>query len=461
MGLICTLYSYKKLKRQFVQVCYRQLRYLIIFWFVSACIDPEELSLHSSSDLIVVDGTLTDLAEPQLIKLSRARADRLTGQFSTVPMTEAKVEVVVDSSAVITCHETTDGTYQLPSDFRAQVGHTYQLQFTLSDGTQYRSTQQLMSPVAPIARVSAQFNAKSLSTTELNGYRAAHDLFIDTQDPADQHNYYRWDWKLWERQYWCHSCRQGVYSIYNVLPGVYKDRDYFVTGTEPYEDCFSPQAGKAGEEAPEVPGADWIYDYPCRMPCWHIIYGYSIVVFEDAFSNGNMILKQRVAQVPFYDAGPALVDIRQLSITADAYRYYKLFQEQTQHTGGLADTSPTVLGGNVYRLDNNQVKAIGYFSASAVSLVHYWLDRKNVEGISFGASGPVDTLRPVGAYGRIGDELFYALNLRQPNPEPSPPYLGERQKANVRLWPNADRPPTAPCLQSNTQTPFKPAGWQD
>ncbi len=335
-----------------------------------------------------MDGNITNLPEPQVIKLNRAQADRLTGQFNTLPISKATVEVVVDSARVIACHETVDGSYQLPADFKGQVGHAYQLRFTLANGTRYVSSQQVMPAVAPIDKVSAQFNSTSLSLQQLKGYRAAHDIFIDSRDPASEHNYYRWEWKLWERQYWCHSCRQGVYSMYKVLPTVYKDRDYFVTGNELYEDCFSPPAGKAGEEAPVVPQEDWIYDYGCRTPCWQIIYGYDIVVLDDRFINGGLINQQRVAQIPFYDAGPGLVDIRQLSLTSDAYRYYKLFQEQTQHTGGLADTPPTALGGNVHQVDQPQVRVVGYFSASAVSLIHFWLDRHDTQGLSYGATAP-------------------------------------------------------------------------
>jgi hypothetical protein len=434
---------------------------LLVFSLPIACIDPEETTLSSTKTILLVEGTLTNLAEPQIIKLSQAQADRLTGQFTTVPVTKASVDIMIDSSQLISCHETLDGSYQLPGDFRGHVGHAYQLRFTLPDGTRYISTQQVMPFVAPIDRITARFNPASLSIQQLNGYTAAHDIFIDSQDPGSGRNYYRWEWKLWERQYWCHSCRQGVYSKYKVLANVYRARDYFVTGTELYEDCFSPPAGKAGEEAPEVPKENWIYDYGCQTPCWQLIYGYDIVVFDDQFTNGRPIIQQRVAQIPFYDLGPGLVDVRQLSLTADAYRYYKLFQEQTQHTGGLADTPPSALGGNVYQIDHPQTRAVGYFSASAISLVHYWLDRKDTKGVSYGATGPVDTLRANGSYGSISDGLFYALNARQPTLEPSPPYLGERQKAKVRLWPNTDRPPLAPCLQSDRQTPFKPEGWKD
>lgn len=178
-------------------------------------------------------------------------------------------------------------------------------------------------------------------------------------------------------------------------------------------------------------------------------------MFDDQYTNGGLIARQRVAQIPFYDYQPALVDVRQLSLTADAYRYYKLFQNQTQKTGGLADSPPTALGGNVHQATNPQLMAVGYFSASAVSLAHHWLDRKDYQGMAYGA------LDPSGPHDNVGDDLFFALNQRRPRPEPAPPYIGGRQEPKVRIWPNTDRPPTAPCLLSDTKTPYKPEGWRD
>ena len=434
------------------------ITFFLLISALTACVDPEDIVLRGTNDILVVDGTITDRAEPQIIKLNRSTADRLTGRFGTVPVTKATVEVVEDSSRLIPCHETIDGSYQLPGDFKGIVGHAYQLRFTLSDGTRYVSSQQVMPPVPPLAKVSSVFNPKSLSPLLLEGYTAAHDIYIDTQDPAEQHNYYRWDWTLYERQYWCRRCQNGVYAIHKVIPHKYKDFTFFVAGDELYEDCFAPPAKPSWQlefGEPEVPGGEWHYDYRCRTDCWEILYGYDILVFDDIYTNGGLISQKRVAQIPFYDSQPALVDVSQLSLTADAYRYYKLFQDQSQNTGGLADTPPTALGGNVHRVDQPQVLVVGYFTASAVSLVHYWLDRKDYQGTAYGA------LDPKGPHINVGDDFFFALNRHLPYPEPPPPYVGEREQAQVRIWPNNDRPPTAPCLQSDHRTPFKPEGWRD
>ena len=420
--------------------------YLLLGYLLTGCVDPAELTIISTLDILVVDGTITDLPEPQLIRLNRSKADRISGRFGTFPITGATVTVLVDSTRRVACHETEDGSYQLPGDFKGQIGHAYQLQFTLSDGTQYASTQQIMQSVPPISRVSARFSATSLPVAEqLSGYyRAGHDVFVDWQDPASQTNQYRWDWKLWEKQSWCRSCKQGVYAVDSILPRTYKDRTFYVSTTIPYEDCFVPINYNSADQPP-FHSELYVYDYPCRTQCWTILYSSSLNVFSDQFSNGGNQVKRPIAHIPYYDSTACLVEIRQLSLTPSAYAYFNRFQNQTQNAGGLADTPPSAAVGNIQNVANAQERIVGYFTASAVSAVRYWIDRKDVAGLPFGQTDPT------GQSKLPGSELFYSLNLRQPTPNRC-----TRTLTSAFSVPLPDRPPpsASPAATEHRSSPM-------
>lgn len=423
---------------------------LLMAFLLSACVDQLDLTINERVDILVVDGTITDQAEPQLIRLNRSKSDPLTGRFGALPITKATVTVLVDSSQSITCHETEDGTYQLPSDFKGQIGHAYQLRFTLSDGTHYQSSQQIMQPVPPIGRVAAKFNPASLPATLplTGGYRAGHDITIDWQDPANQHNYYRWEWKLWEKQLWCRSCQQGVYAVNNIPDRTYLDKTFYVSGNDLYENCFVPTK-LIDPNQPPFHTELYVYDYPCRTQCWEILYSSSLDVFDDQYTNGGQILGRKVAQIPYYDSTAALVEVRQLSLSQSAYSYFKRFQDQTQSTNGLTDSPPSASVGNIQNTANRQEPVVGFFTASAVSAVRYFLDRKDVIGLPFGQTDPATvSILP-------GSELFYSLNLRQPIPEPIYPY------PNIRIFGGPPRPVTAVCVPSSSRTPFTPEGWRE
>ncbi|AUD07074.1 DUF4249 domain-containing protein [Spirosoma pollinicola] len=389
---------------------------LAVLFLPLACVDPEDILLHGTVNVLVVDGTITNLAEPQMIRINRSKADPLTGRFGTTPITKAQVQVVVDSTQMIDCHETQDGTYQLPSDFKGQIGHAYQLRFTLSDGTRYQSTTEVMASVPPFDHLSAQFNPNSLEPAQrlAGNYAAAHDFYLDTQDPVETRNYYRWSWVLWEKQDWCRTCENAVYLIWDP------------SDTYLYENCY--------DVSQLIRGQYFVYDYACRTQCWDIFYSPDINVFSDQLTNGGPILHRRVAQIPFYDHNGALVEIRQTGLTQSAYTYFKLFQDQTQNTGGLADTPAAAPIGNVHNVANRQEAVVGYFTAGAVFAQRYWLDRKDSEGIPPG--------------------LFELVHGRVPQPEPVPSLVYIYSKYYVR-------PPTAVCVSSDSRTPSKPVGWQD
>lgn len=420
-----------------MRILFFHIAYYLLFLCLLAlngCVDPVDQSLFVTLDVVVVDGTITNLAEPQLIKLNRSVADRINGLPGSVPITKAAVEVVVDSTQVIQAHETDDGSYVLPADFRGQIGHAYQLRVTLPNGHRYVSSQQIMPDVPPISSVKAQFNPTSLPASQVDGYTGAHDLYVTTQDPISQVNFYRWDWQLWEKQEWCRTCVQGQYSVNNVktlFSG--NGLQYYQTGDSLFEDCFYPPPSPTQPTLPY-----FVYDYSCRTQCWALLYSHQLNLFADSYSNGGLITGRKVAQIPFYQHAPCLVEVRQSSLTPSAYRFYKQFQEQTQNNGGVADAPPSATVGNVYNIANRQEKVVGYFTASAVSTTRYWLDRKDTQGTPPG--------------------LFVALNGREPIPEPSFPTL---PVITIITTSSAKPPYTAVCSPTNDRTPFKPVGWQD
>jgi hypothetical protein len=383
------------------------------------CIDSLDQTLRQRLDLVVVEGTITNLAEPQVVRLSRAQSDPLTGRSATFPLTGVRVELLVDSMQIVTLRETEAGRYQAPDDFIGQVGHRYQLAFTLPDGTAYRSGQEQMPAVPAIRNVRAQFNPASLPAEIYHGttnqYKGSNDVFVDWQDPADQTNYYRWDWKLWEQQDWCRTCQQGFYLINSPLDNTL------------YEGCFRD----------DQPVPYYVHDYMCRGSCWEIIRNLDLTLYEDRLSNGKLIQRYKVAQIPYYSERGCLVEIRQSSLSPQAYGYYRLDQGQTQQTGGLADGPPTALIGNVRNAANRREAVVGYFTASAVAAERYWLDRSQNRGNSPG--------------------LFLGLTGLKPSPEDlaTDPNTGRVKRAPLRPT------PTAVCVESDTRTPHKPAGWQD
>lgn len=400
-----------------------------------SCVDRIEYLRPSKLDVVVVDGKLTDVDEEQLVRINRSKAQN--GRYGSTPISKASVELVINGTEVVSFREKKDtvGTYILPRGFKGKVGDSYQLRFQLEDGTKYESDKQVMLAVPKIDKLSVSFNPTT-PFSPLSPYKGTHDFYLDTQDPADQHNFYSWEWNLYEKQDWCRTCIDGVYAVNNILPGQNKDYLYYVSGNELFEDCFNPKLNYIpGYPAPL--SKNWWYDYMCRTKCWEILHNYGMELFDDQYTNGGKILGRKVAQIPYYQHAGCLVEIRQLSLTKGAYDYYFMFKQQTDNGGGVADTPPTALRGNVQNVANKQEIVVGYYTASSVATMRYWLDRKDILGV-------------------VPPGLFLALNARYPEEEPAPPDHGY-----IMIWGGPPRVPTALCLESESRTAKKPEGWID
>lgn len=363
-----------------------------------ACVDPYEPDTVNTANVVVVDGLLTDQTEPQVVRLNRSRAEPFTGRFGTLPITNATVEVIIDADRVVSLRETGPGTYRLPDGFRGEVGRRYQLRVILTDGTRYVSSAETMQPVPAIGPVSQRFVPSSTPATNPVSRVPVNEFFLSTDDPADQTNYYRWDWTVWEKQVWCRSCYQGRYTIYDSQNRL-------------IEDCRTDFSVLT------------YADYYCRTPCWEVLHGTNLNLFADTFTNGRSIQGRRVAQIPYLHYGSCLVELRQSSLTPTAYQYFELVESQIQNTGGLADAPPVAPIGNVRNTANEREAVVGYFAVSSVSRVRYWLDRAATN------KGPA-----------LANTLFEALNARLPE---------------------EDRRVTAVCVPSDSRTPVRPDGWRD
>jgi hypothetical protein len=355
-----------------------------------ACVEPYSPALNLNGQKLTVEATITDQPESQFVKLSYAVAKPFS-EFEIVPVSGASAQVVVNGSTTLALQENPAGTYQLPEGFRGKVGERYRLRFTTSDGRRYESGEETLRAVPTVDSTYDRFDPKAISrSTDRSQFWPAHIVYANFNDPAGERNYYGWSWTLWEKQDWCGSVK-----------------------------TFGQPTG--------------YYDYNCRTKCWELLFSETLTVFADTYSDGRTVTGQEVARIPYYQAvspisAGALVEIRQYSLSPGAYRYLKLLVDQTQNTGGLADTPPTPLVGNVRNLADETELVTGYFTASSVAKRRHWIDRST-------GYGP-----PIG--------LFLALNGRPPNPEP------------FSCNGYGCRPPTFYCIPSATRTPNQPDGWR-
>lgn len=367
---------------------------LVVGLWICSCVEPFNLNIRNSLRLLTVEATLTDSVEEQIITISESvnSGDKVVA----FPVLKVTAELLVNGVEKIPFIEKGAGKYALPKTFQTKVGDTYRLIFTKADGTKYESEEDKMFTVPEITKIHDEFVFDGIEQNF--GYEHANYIYLDTKDPVNEKNSYVWSWQLWERQDICSTCEGGR---------------YFETPRP---------AGCRREAAFE----GITYDYYCDGNCWEIFYNKELNVFNDIYTNGKPIINRLIAKIPFYNASGALIEIKQQSVSASAYRYLKLLADQVQNNGSLVDTPPQALIGNIKNIKKPEEIVTGFFMVSSVRYVKYWIDRKE----------PIDRkLTPTGLH-----------------------------EHSIREEPLSDipgRPPLAACILSQTRTPIRPKGWID
>jgi hypothetical protein len=203
-------------------------------------------------------------------------------------------------------YQTTDTT------FIGKVGQSYTLTVLMPDGKMYQSQPEKMLPVPLLEELKAEF-ADIPDRSQPSGYR----VMVDTQDPVETANYYRW-------------------SAYGYVR-------------------------RESEGIPRLGGG------LCCKSCWLLVANNDINILSDANINGNRIQGRFALFTPFYLRGKQYVEVSQYSLTREAYQFWKLLDEQQTRTGSLFDPQPAPIEGNMYNVEDRTELALGYFSASAIS----------------------------------------------------------------------------------------------
>jgi Domain of unknown function (DUF4249) len=375
-----------------------------IITFTISCVEPYNIKYNLNKSILFVDAVLTDEIEDQVVILKLSIPNKNGISSTNIGVERAKVEVLVNNTERINYTESKInlGYYYAPANFKAEIGKTYQLIIVTADGRKFQSSIEKVNPGTSIKKASQKLEiVGKIGTKE---YSVFHKIYVDTDDPAGKKDFYFWKWRLFERQDICKTCNPQERYYDTPFPGVcIKDLPNFARNV--------------------------VYDYQCKSGCWQIYYSSNLNIYSDEFADGKTITNKFIDDIPVYQLNRgALLEIRQQSISGAAYKYLKIIVDQSQNSGGLADTPPISLIGNIISTDGEAETVAGDFRVVDESIYNYWIDRSDTYEKEIKPRGLLD--------GRIA------------NLEPTDPA-------------NTSRPPFAPCINSYFRTNIKPTGWVD
>lgn len=293
----------------------KSLLYIIILILFFGCIEEyTPKNIEEVSNLLVVEGTVTD--HESVFKLSRSvgLSEQLTGEEA---INDASVFVEKENG------ERLFGTFSGNGNYVVHTGELdketkYRLHLVI-EGEEYNS--EFLTPLFTP-------EIDSLSLTKRAKGEPVY-LCVSTHDPDDQSRYYLWSYKeIWE-------VKAELFANYGYL------NDEFI--------YFSSMTSEN------------------TYYCWGRDSSKIMLIGSSEKLSENLIYQNRLKEIPCSDDRLSILYyamVKQIQIRKEAYDYYYNIQKNVEQTGSIFTPVPSEMKGNIHCITNPDLPVIGYIDVS-------------------------------------------------------------------------------------------------
>jgi len=299
---------------------------ILLAGLCSGCIEPFEPVIDEESEVLVIDGKLTDTPGIQTIAVARSSPYN-NPRFQ--PVSGCVVHVEDESGDGVTFSETGDGIYQtsLEPGFMT-AGKAYKLQVFTPDDETYESDYDSLLSCTLIDDLSYDLEVQGTSNPDINYYGIR--FYANVAGSMEESRNYMWTYEeTWE-----------YLSDYNI--------QYIWDGSV-------------------------LQDYTPQLHGFKICY-LTEDLEEFEVGSSSQLEQNEFRNQPLYfvsNQSPRLQEkysllVSQHSLSYNAYLYWEKMRAQAGDTGGLFETQPSSSRGNIYNVNDPDEKVLGYFYVSQV-----------------------------------------------------------------------------------------------
>jgi len=344
---------------------------IFIFFTLAGCIEPFTPIIDESEESLVIKGQITDQAGNHYINISR------TAPYNDphkIPESDCQVEVIDNYGNIFEFYESDSGVYRqwLPKDF-LNIGTQYKVKVITTDGNIYESGFNEMLSPSPLID-SIYYEIETRETNDPDKPLIGIQFYLDLNAPSDFARNYRWELEeTWEYE--------AAYRI-----------QYYYDGTiHPIDDPFF------------------------LFRCWSTEPIRKIYTFTTRHSTSNTINKFPLHYVSNQTNRLKIkysLLVKQYSLSNTAYDYWLQVQEQSQESGGLYETQPVQIQGNISNINDPEEVVLGFFDVSSVPEKRIFVS----EPFDFRIWGPNCYLRGIEHERQLSMYTIYPVYLISLNP---------------------------------------------
>jgi len=293
---------------------------LLLCFIINGCTEPYILETNTYEEALVIEATITNEFKKQEIILTK------TSRFEdTQPKAETGAQVyITDNTGNRYEFEEQSGKYISKNEFQAIPGREYHLDIITSDGQNYRSSTEILTPEVSIEDVKPIVEKRDT----LNGVQ----IYVSSYDPSNKAKFYRFTYE----------------ETYKIIAPMWSPKELIVTGPQSValvDRTTEARICYVTKKSPEIKliNTTGLSESRVNLPIRYIY-------------RNDWILQHRYSIV-----------VRLYSQNFKSYTYYKTLKDMSATSSVLSPQQPGFLDGNIKCISSSNKKAIGYFEVAAVS----------------------------------------------------------------------------------------------
>jgi hypothetical protein len=337
--------------------------FIFLFALTNACVERVEFKSPNADTQLVVEGLVTDEPGPYFVKLTRSRKPL---DFSgTISVSAIRVTIFDDLGNFEILQEVSQGNYQTSaSGIRGVVGRSYFVKIETRDGKVYESIPDRLTNSGSIDKVYTEFITEPQTT---GPPKSKFNIFLDATAPSKSETFFRWK----------------LNAFYRVVT---------------FPEQRTVQAGEGRIPAPR-PCSGYVFSAgelnqigSCSCcDCWPKLVDTSPIISASQIAADGRYVGVDVGSVPvdywtFFEK--TMVEVKQLSISAAASRFWKTVVDQKDGSTSLFQPSIGKAVSNVLHKNGND-EVQGVFYAAGVNVKRIFLTKDNLpQGVNLPDAPP-------------------------------------------------------------------------
>lgn len=376
----------------------RSITTAVAILLFDSCLERVTIPIPESfSKDLIVDGLITNEPGPYTVKLSQAIKIDDTRPLG-VPLYAKSVTIHDDAGNSEVLEDKEYGVYQTkPNGIRGEIGRSYHITIELQNGQAFNSEPDKMSAVGHVDSIYYQFVTHQLGDSRPTyGYR----VFINAYNLAGSDNYTRW---RFSGTYIAET--KPAYKICDFGCGYCPPpcaHTFFINGNPQEGYQFNP----ATNQYEYVPG---LRCECCR--CWVTMFEDKPIVSDNQVVVAGRFSAVEVGYVPvtYYTFMEKFrIEVRQMSLSRQAFNYWKTIQAQQEGKGSLFQPVIGSIPTNVSEDGDERglIGVRGIFYAAAVSTKYRYITKLELPRVDIKV--PEDCYLPP-RKGAVGESCLLAF----------------------------------------------------